>query len=173
MSRAIETARESARTLLAEHQVTTLPVPVEKIAKSRGIAVQYSPLDPELSGMAYVRDGLGIIGVNALHHPNRQRFTIAHELAHHMLHRKHIEGAVHIDKSFNMLFRDSEAAKGTDLIEITANAFASELLMPRVFLDALVGSGGFDIDDEAAIVGLAKKFKVSTSAMRVRLFVYG
>ena len=26
------------------------------------------------------------IGVNALHHPNRQRFSVAHELGHYLMH---------------------------------------------------------------------------------------
>ena len=50
---------------------------MERIIKARNIVLQYAPLDQELSGMAYIKDGVGIIGVNALHHPNRQRFSAA------------------------------------------------------------------------------------------------
>ena len=80
-----------------------------------------------------------------------------------------ISTAVHVDKGFRVLHRDELAAQGTDPLEIDANAFASELLMPRQFLFEAVGDAGLDLDDDAAIENLAKKFKVSVSAMRNRL----
>ena len=172
MANQVQHARELAVAILAEHRITAIPVPVERIAKARHIAVQFSPFDQELSGMALVKDGLSIICVNALHHPNRQRFTIAHELGHHIMHRAIIDGTVHIDKGFAMLKRDELAAQGTDLIEVEANAFASELLMPKQFIDQLVDIAGMDIDDEAGMKSLAKRFRVSVSAMQNRLSAY-
>lgn len=162
-------ARDAAQKILAEFSVLAPPVPVERIIKARRIALQYAPLDEELSGMAYIKDGVGIIGVNALHHPNRQRFSAAHELAHHVLHVPDITAAVHVDKGFRVLHRDELAAQGTDPLEIEANAFASELLMPRQFLLEAVGDAGLDLDDDDAVEALAKRFKVSASAMRNRL----
>src|SRR6185312_11744791 len=100
------------------------------IIKARGIVLQYAPLDEDLSGMAYVKDGVGIIGLNALHHPNRQRFSAAHELAHHELHADILSRAVHVDKGFQVLLRDDVSSLGIEPREIEANAFASELLMP-------------------------------------------
>lgn len=162
-------ARDAAQKILAEFSVRAAPVPVERIIKTRNIVLQYAPLDEELSGMAYIKDGVGIIGVNALHHPNRQRFSAAHELAHHVLHVPEISASVHIDKGFRVLHRDELAARGTDPLEIDANAFAAELLMPRQFLLAAVGDAGLDLEDEAAIEALARKFRVSAAAMRNRL----
>lgn len=163
------TARAAALKILADFPVRAVPVPVERIIKARNIVLQYAPLAEELSGMAYIKEGVAIIGVNALHHPNRQRFSAAHELAHHVLHVPEISAAVHVDKGFRVLHRDELAAKGTDPLEIDANAFASELLMPRQFLLEAVGDAGLDLDDDAAIESLARKFKVSVSAMRNRL----
>jgi Zn-dependent peptidase ImmA (M78 family) len=162
-------ARESARTLLLEVGVKAAPVPVERIIKSRGIILQYAPLSDELSGMAFIRDGVGIIGVNALHHPNRQRFTAAHELAHHQLHPDHLRAEVHVDKVFRVLHRDSLASLGVDAKEVEANAFAAELLMPQFLLRDLVDPDGLDVDDDDRIEALARKFRVSPSAMRYRL----
>jgi Zn-dependent peptidase ImmA (M78 family) len=68
--------------LLTKAGIHSLPVPVDKIAKCLGAEVRFSPLDDELSGMIYINEGTPIIGVNSLHHPNRQRFTIAHEIGH-------------------------------------------------------------------------------------------
>ena len=106
--------------------------------------------------MAYIRNGVGIIGVNALHHPNRQRFTAAHELAHHELHPDEIRNEVHVDEVFRVLRRDDVAAQGVDWREIEANAFAAELLMPRSLLQELIDPEGLDLDDEDKLVALAQ-----------------
>jgi Zn-dependent peptidase ImmA (M78 family) len=165
-------ARERAREVLAEYGAVNAPVPVEKIIKRRDIRIQFSPLDQELSGMALVKDGVAVIGVNALHHPNRQRFTMAHELGHHILHRTHIENTVHVDKGFAILRRDTLAAQGTDKMEIEANAFASEILMPKDLLEPVIGTGDIDLDDVDRLQSIAKKFKVSLLALQYRLLAF-
>lgn len=162
-------ARAAARSILREFGVSTPPVPVERIIKSRKIVLQYAPLEEDLSGMAYIKDGVGIIGVNALHHPNRQRFSAAHELAHHVLHDQQIRQAVHVDKGIRVLFRDDVSSLGTEPMEIEANAFASELLIPSELLAAALEGGGVDLEDEAGVEALARRFRVSPSAMRFRL----
>jgi Zn-dependent peptidase ImmA (M78 family) len=160
-------ARQAANDLLAQHQVKAAPVPVERIAKSLGVRIEYAPLDGELSGLAYVREGVLIVGVNTLHAPNRQRFTLAHELAHIQLHRHELERAVHVDRG--SLRRDELAAAGIDPIEIEANTFASELLMPTDLLVAALKGRSVDLEDDEAVAALAKRFKVSEAAMRYRL----
>jgi Zn-dependent peptidase ImmA (M78 family) len=157
--------------LLEEYRLNRIPVPVDLLAKRLGAQLRYSPLDGELSGMIYVKDGVPIIGVNSLHHPNRQRFTIAHELAHLCLHKDALTKAVHVDKGFgeSALHRDSVSATGTDQSEIQANRFAAALLVPRPALEAAVGDKLIDIEDETVIGALAKKFKVSTATLQYRL----
>jgi Zn-dependent peptidase ImmA (M78 family) len=162
-------AREEARRLFEQHRVKSAPVPIERIAKALGVRVQYSPLDGELSGMAYIKDGVPIVGINALHHPNRQRFTLAHELGHICLHRPQLENQVHVDKG--SLRRDAITATGEDALEIEANAFASELLMPDELLQAALEGQTIDLEDDAMISALAKRFRVSEAAMRFRLQV--
>lgn len=165
----VQRAREAARAILQEFGVAAPPVPIERIIKSRKILLQYAPLEEDLSGMAYIKDGIGIIGINALHHPNRQRFSAAHELAHHVLHDPEIRHAVHVDKGIRVLFRDDVASLGTEPMEIEANAFASELLIPGQLLAVAVEGGGIDLEDEAGIETLARRFRVSPAAMRFRL----
>jgi Zn-dependent peptidase ImmA (M78 family) len=160
-------AREAARALLSQYAVKAAPVPVERIAKSLGVRVEYAPLDGELSGLAHVRDGTPIVGINTLHAPSRQRFTLAHELGHVQLHRVELERAVHVDRG--SLRRDALAASGTDPTEIEANTFAAELLMPRAFLLALLDGRSVDLEDDEAVATLAKRFRVSEAAMRFRL----
>lgn len=162
-----EKARKRALALLDQHAIKAPPVPVERIARSRGIRVEYAPLDDELSGLAYVRENVPIIGINALHAPNRQRFTLAHELGHVLLHRQELERAVHVDRG--SLRRDALAAEGVDSIEIEANAFAAELLMPTHLLVSALKRHPVDLEDDKAVATLAKRFRVSDAAMRYRL----
>jgi Zn-dependent peptidase ImmA (M78 family) len=77
----LDEARAQASALVKRLGLKAPPVPVDKLAKILGVRIDYSPFDDELSGMAFIRDGKPVIGVNSNHHPNRQRFTIAHELA--------------------------------------------------------------------------------------------
>lgn len=158
-----------ARTLLRESGVTSPPVPVDRICKTLGAQVRFSPLDDELSGMIYVKDDVPIVGINALHHPNRQRFTMAHECGHLVLHKEAITKQVHVDKKFPMLMRDSVSAAGVDEMEIEANFFAAELLMPKELLMTALEDTPFDIDDEDVVGELARRFRVSPAAMRFRL----
>jgi Zn-dependent peptidase ImmA (M78 family) len=160
-----------AETLLDELAIRSAPIPVDRIAKSLGAVVRFSPLDEELSGMIYIKENIIIIGVNSLHHPNRQRFTIAHEIGHLKLHRNLITTAVHVDKDFlvPVLMRGATASLGTQKIEIEANAFAADLLMPRFLLDQSLSGKIFDIDDDKPLEELAKKFRVSKKMVEYRI----
>jgi len=162
-------AREAAQMVLDEFGIKRVPIPIERIIKSKNIVLEYAPLDEELSGMAYTQDGISIIGINALHHPNRQRFSAAHELGHHVLHATEIQERVHVSKGLRALRRDPVSSQGSDPLEIDANTFASELLMPEQFLLEEIGPSGLDMDDETSVEKLAKKFRVSVSAMKYRL----
>ena len=160
---------EEAKRLLQENSVDRPSVPIQRIAKSLGARMIFSPLDSELSGMIYVKGRTPIIGINSLHHPNRQRFTIAHECGHLTLHKGLIGKKIHVDKRFPMLMRDSLSATGISRIEIEANLFAAEILMPRHLLTEALNNEPFDIDEEETVNALARSFRVSPAAMRFRL----
>jgi len=161
-------ARLCARNLVAQHHAGgAAPVPVERIAKALGIVIEYGAFGEELSGLAYIRDGVSMIGVNSLHAPTRQRFTIAHELGHICLHGEELRKAVHVDKG--SLRRDPVSSTGSDPLEVQANAFASEFLMPEPLLEAALAGKPVDLEDEKVVAALAKKFRVSETAMRYRL----
>ncbi|SRR5260221_9295161 len=145
------------------------PIPVEKIAKYIGAVIRFSPLDDEISGMVYIKDGNPIIGVNSIHHPHRQRFTIAHEIAHLVLHRDLVSNHVHVDKQFAVLMRGKSASMGTDIVEIEANKFAAELLMPTNLVTSALGGRTFDVDDDLLLQKLASQFGVSKQAMGHRV----
>lgn len=159
--------------ILSRFGIRNPPVPVDRIAKGLGAQLRFSPLDDELSGMIYISDGTPIIGINSLHHPNRQRFSIGHEIGHLVLHRDLISGKVHVDKEFRVQFptlnRDAASALGTDNIEIQANRFAAELLMPTAWFIQAITTKPFDIDNEGPLEEIARKFRVSRQALDYRI----
>lgn len=164
--------RGLAAKLVAKSKTTQPPVPVEAIAGDLGIQVSKREVENSVSGFLYrnASQRKAVIGVNGSHPPNRQRFTIAHELGHFLLHVGDV--AVHIDDPVK--HRDERSAKGTDVQEIESNLFAAELLMPIDFLRGdLHRFGTLDLLDEQKIESLAKRYRVSPHAMAIRLSSLG
>jgi Zn-dependent peptidase ImmA (M78 family) len=157
-----------ARELLAELDVTRYPVAVDHIAQRKGITVRFVPLEEDLSGMIFMKDA-AIIVVNSLHHLNRQRFTLAHELGHFELHMKEIGSEVHVDKKFLAFARDAKSSLGWDRKEVEANRFAGELLVPQHMLTQELRGRLVDVEDEDLIANLAGRFEVSRQVMTFRI----
>lgn len=162
---------ENVNSLLLENGITEAPVDVEGIAAGLNIDVRKTPTEDEISGFLLTQgDGFAVIGVNSLHHPNRQRFTIGHELGHFVLHEK---DGVHVDRSV-MRLRSATSSTGEDREEIEANRFSAELLMPRAFLDAdMEDISSSDFLDDREMQQLAKRYQVSVQAMTRRLIDLG
>ena len=118
MPRAEAEAQRLRRELGADSE---LAIDVHAIAASLEAGVVYERLPSDVSGML-VRDNESIvIGVNESHSPSRQRFTIAHELGHLVMHR----GRPLVVDSARVNMRDSRSSMATDLEEIEANSFAA------------------------------------------------
>jgi len=163
-------AQSRAKSLLAKHGFTDLPVDVAGLAKLECVEVDQADFGDEISGVLMKDGDRAIIGVNARHAPTRQRFTIAHELGHFMLHTSR---DLFVDKDYIVHFRDETSSTGVDPIEVEANQFAAEVIMPADKVRELFNARRFDIDDEAALRRLAAKFTVSPTAMAVRLSSLG
>lgn len=156
--------------LLQASNVTEPPVPVEAIAKQCGVQIHHQPLESDLSGFLYSHDQVSVIGVNTQHPKVRQRFTIAHELGHFLLHKG---SELYVDRAFQMK-RNTLSSQGTDVHEIEANRFAAELLMPKnLIAQDLEQVEDLDLADEAAISKLARRYHVSAQALLFRLFRLG
>lgn len=149
--------------LLEKHQIEKAPVPVESIVASYGIHLRKGDLE-DVSGLI-VRDGTSVtIGVNGKQSRTRQRFTIAHEFGHFLLH----EGmSSHVDHNYRVNFRSKESSLAVDVEEIEANFFAASLLMPKQFLHEANAVEAVDSDRSVGL--LAAKFKVSQHAMSLRI----
>jgi Zn-dependent peptidase ImmA (M78 family) len=162
--------------LLNKHGITRVPIPLEMIAQGEGIPVVEMPFKSDVSGALIRSQGMSGIAVNAAQHPNRKRFTIAHELAHFLLDHK-AQDEDHIDWKFTIIRRDGISSEASDAQEIEANAFAACLLMPAQYLRAdlnnRVGFNGEAELDEPQIQALAHKYRVSVEAMRYRLVNLG
>lgn len=162
-------ARKKAAELLRAGSVDQAPVPVEVLAERAGAVIRYEPFEGQLSGMLYRSDDGAVIGVNSLHPAVRQRFSIAHEIGHLLLHGPEL----HVDEHAFVAFRDLESSKASDPAEIEANQFAAALLMPADLLMKSIGELGSNPDVSDAIRVLAQRFQVSQEAMTIRLSKLG
>lgn len=152
--------------LLKRLDLSRPPVDVDFIAKALGIRVERTDLGPDCSGVLVRRDGRAVIGVNWTDPPVRQRFTVAHELAHHELHT----GQTYVDRGqYIVQFRDASSGSGTKTEEREANQFAAALLMPGPWVAEAFLRQPFDLTNDEALRSLAETFQVSTQAMSYRL----
>lgn len=163
-------AEWEARALLERFGSATPPVLVDVIARALGVELRYQPLEAHVSGVLVRRGGSVVIGVNSRHHPNRQRFTIAHELGHHLLHPD--APTVFVDGAF-VHFRGDDITAPSDARELEANAFAAALLMPEPHIRRDLRGQYIDAFDEAAVRGLAGRYGVSQQALTIRLMRLG
>jgi hypothetical protein len=136
------------------------PVRLPDLARSLGVPVKASTLGPGISGEIRPADEGGfVIRVNRHDPPKRQRFTVAHELAHFLLHRDEIGTGIEDD----VLYRSNLS----DRREQQANRLAADILMPGGLLaearDAAEEKGVGDI-----VLYLADLFAVSEAAMRIK-----
>ena len=109
----------------------------------------FSPVAPD----AIVRHYLKIRGCDPF---VRQRFTVAHEVGHFVLHRDKLERGDLVDDA---MYRSGLSSSE----ETAANRLAADILMPFQLIRSLLSAG---IRDPEA---LANKLQVSAAAMRIRL----
>ena len=148
--------------VVQQHVSEGLPVDTVPLAKKLGLSVYRANGWPDhISGKIVKDDDHGgesgyAIYVNGSHSEGRRRFTIAHEIAHYVLHQDLIGDGIYD----NALYR-SNMNRG---IEIQANQLAAEILMPQDAVIAAIGDS--KIPD---INSLAKAFNVSDTAMSIRV----
>ena len=133
--------------------VREIKPPVEIIGDAFEGMLARDPDDHAVWGIAYNGKARG----------ERQRFTIAHELGHFILHRSQ-------KQSFNC---DSQSVHtgidGLRQIEREADEFASNLLMPGDLLREWISNQRIDLHVLSAI---AKRFQVSFEALCIRFIKF-
>lgn len=158
---------QRAKEFCEENQIKEFPVKIIEICKKHGFKVYEEYLRKDVSGFIVVHDknfrnydSKKVIVVNRFDSAARRRFTVAHELAHYVLHKGDKELYAHRD------------AGDDSKIEREANLFASNILMPeeavRDYVELIISRVG-DIPFSLCAKYIANKFAVSISAAEVRL----
>lgn len=146
---------DDLRDFAKRNGIDGVPVDLLRLASGLGIEVRQEQMDDDMSGYLERRGARWVIGVNQYHHPVRQRFTIAHELAHFALHRNRQS------RFDDVTFTRRHESPTT--MEREADRFAADLLMPREAVNSVIGRGVRNLNS------LASAFSVSTIAMNYRL----
>lgn len=141
------------------------PVPLGAIAKDLGISVKISALERGRSGLIEYNDGAYTIKINRYETRERQRYTLAHEIAHFLLHSDIIEASGEIVD--NVLYRSGQP----ELVEYEANRLAADLIMPNDYVFSDLTAVGVPVTEEV-IERLAHEWQVSKAAMEIRLSSY-
>jgi hypothetical protein len=155
---------ETPGQVILRHQAS-VPVNVEGIANDLGVNVwEMWNLPDKVSGKIFLDPLNGgtsgySIGLNANEGFNRRRFTLAHEIAHFILHRHRIGNEHSDDEMYRSKLSTSD--------EVEANKLAARILMPKIRIQEFMAQG---VDNP---LDLSQKFQVSPAAMRVRLGYLG
>jgi Zn-dependent peptidase ImmA (M78 family) len=148
-------AKRDADRILGSYWVHHLfPVDPARIARALGINVFETYLAEDVAGtLVKEAEKDPLILLNQADHPNRKRFTAAHEIGHFV---KRADAAYeYVDR------RDTLSSIGHVPDEIYANAFAANLLMPEDEVRRLDREGLGDAE-------MARRFGVSRDVMSFR-----
>ena len=134
------------------------PVDVEGLASAIGLEIVRRPMPDDISGKIECEADGGpcTITVNSTHAKTRQRFTIAHEIAHFILHRDMVGDGITDDGRYR--------SKGlSDQIERQANNYAADILMPWKLVLEKRNEG------KTTAAEMAREFQVSEAVAEIRL----
>jgi len=133
-------------------------VDITKLALDLGCAVfEVDFVDDDVSGSVEFVDGKNIINISKDDGEKRKRFTIAHELAHVILHRNPGQTLVDYRQPYEYYIDKIDIRK-----EVQANMLAAALLMPK---DTFKKTWTEFEDVEKT----AEFFRVSRKAVSIRL----
>jgi len=151
--------RDTADALLEAAGVTAAPVPVERLIAGCGVQILPWKFD-NVDGLVVEQNSGAVICFNKSQAETRRRFTLAHELGHHLL--RHAD-SFYVDLSGDLSPNATGEHPGYDWrAERAANEFAANLLMPsRMVRQAFAQTNN--------VKSLAEQFNVSRAAMGVRL----
>jgi len=135
-------------------------VAVGAIAKDFGITVMKSTMPGSISGEIRETEGRVTIKVNRHDVKERQRFTIAHEIAHFLLHRDRLANGITDD----VLYRSGL----TDDLERQANRLAADIIMPYNLIQIALSSLN-SLKTEDKLKTISELAQVSLAAVRIRL----
>jgi Zn-dependent peptidase ImmA (M78 family) len=156
---------QAARALRHREQLGFQAFDVWRLLERLGVSVAIRDFGPNGGDGLYLwEQGEALIVINQNSRPSRQRFTAAHELGHHEMHRFDAE---------QLLFADEKIFPPRGTQEIEANAFAAYLLAPDEGIrDRLSEHHGAEITPDM-VVELIGTFELSYESMTWRLLNLG
>lgn len=161
------TMREKLAELLEQYGGP--PVNIEAVIRGLGVELdKKATLASDISGqIERTNDNNYRVSVNVADNYMRQRFTMAHELGHFLLHKGLIGDGLTDDRAYRStdvgVYRNPLVGEAE---EAAANRVAARVLMPadKVRQEA---------QDYRSVEALAKRFQVSKRAMEIRLQTLG
>lgn len=165
-SRELSKLNANQKSILDKY-LSNFPVKLGQLAKELGLSIKVSSMRSGISGQISRVNGEYVIRVNRNEARERQRFTIAHEIAHFLLH-KNIVDASPDGITDNVLYRSGEPER----IEYEANRLAADIVMPMALIEEELRTKFRGSISEAAIESLAARFEVSKAAMEIRLSTF-
>jgi Zn-dependent peptidase ImmA (M78 family) len=136
------------------------PTDLMGLASTLGIKIRYEDMGDKAGKIELIRHPGGekefVITINDEHAETRQRFTLAHEIAHFIKHRKQLEAGNIVD---NAMYRSLLP----EPMEWEANRYAAQLLMPLSAMQKVWREGYRTPADFAVRMG------VSEQAAEIRL----
>lgn len=160
-------AVRAAQDIIEQFSISVLPVDVDAIAAELGISVVSEQLPLDIYG-ATAHDGVRsrILISNTCFSSGHRRFTLAHEIGHFCIggHAEHLF-------SHGKGLHHSGGAIGSrrDPIEVEADAFAAELLMPGTLTTAAAAAAAAEGVGVAMIRTVATAADVSVTAAAIRV----
>lgn len=165
---------KSASSELLQIYTKEKPVNLRKLAGALGLRVNADAKLPEgISGhLKRLENNNYEIAANTTEHEYRQRFTLAHEIGHFVLHLRDVEkfGGVDDDVKYRSTeIGDFYNTEIDELHERQANSFAANILMPEKLVRAEIASIQEKENRNPTLQELYRAFEVSPSAMRWRI----
>lgn len=160
--------KEQIKKLLQENDSYKIPVPIVEFATKLGFGVYKQKMPKNCSGLIVVNqteeieDGFKkIIAVNEDNVYVRQRFTVAHELAHYFNNENE---PIYAHRETGI--RNKEEAE--------MDNFAGQLIMPYELIDKFVKKIKEEItsNEDFIISKIAQEFLVSIQAAKIRYLDY-
>lgn len=165
----------TASRLLSKFNIKYAPIPIKKIIKKLDIKLNSFDLGDDVSGVLVIENNCPRIGYNPSESNVRQRFTLAHELGHFMLHCTKKQNGLFVD-STKVMFRRQGSTPLELRQERQANAFAAAILMPENLIQTeytKLNENKNYLTDDTIVKKLSSIFKVSEIAMTYRLMNLG
>jgi len=158
--------RRAAIALLKRCKISDPPVDLLQIVKQCGLEYEeVGYFDDDVDALIIPYDGKIVAAVNQNSSVNRRRFSLAHELCHHLYHqdRSMLIESMTVDSPFEGSFTETSSK---DPFESEADVFAGELLVPLFMLKKHYSPGHtaaniaqiFQVSEQVASIALTSHF---------------